>query len=139
MRIWLVILCIHLVLCQSNAQNGNDDYSISVVKNLMQQSPHLATGFSEKQSDRLGDRVSIALLKILDDKDLRDPQTIKKILPLIRGAFIAPRAISIPEGRKPKVTFFLLRYLKENAQNQNLKNEIAEVMDFIKEKTATNK
>jgi hypothetical protein len=94
------------------------------------------TGFSEKQVNRLGDRVSIALIKILNEQDMRNPQKIREILPLIRTAFLAPQIIAAPEDKKPAVTLLLLNYLETNVQDGLLKKEIVDLADFIKEKTA---
>jgi hypothetical protein len=95
-----------------------------------------ATGFGEKQLNRLGDRVSVALVKILSEEDMKNAQEIRKILPLIRGAFLAPQIITIPEDRKPAVTLLLLSKLEATAQDEILKKEILDLKDFVREKTA---
>jgi hypothetical protein len=101
------------------------------------QSPVLqATGFGEKQVNRLGDRVSIALIKILNEEDLRNPEEVRKILPLIRAAFVAPQIITVPEDKKPAVTLLLLNYLETTVQDGILKKEILDLKDFVREKTA---
>jgi hypothetical protein len=135
MRMCIAIFCIVFIFSNGAAQVRDDSYSIQLVKNLLQHPVQLGAGFSEKQVNRLGDRVSIALLKILDEQALNNPQQIRKFLPLIRTAFLAPQIIAIAEDKKPAVTLFLLRYLEANVQDGNLKNEIAQLMGFIKEKT----
>lgn len=136
MRMRIAIFCVILSFSNGVAQVREDSYSIQLVKNLLQYPAQLGAGFSEKQVNRLGDKVSIALLKILDEQALSNPQQIRKFLPLIHTAFLAPQIITIAEDKKPAVTLFLLRYLEANAQDGNLKNEIAQLMGFIKEKTA---
>lgn len=136
MRMCIAIFCVVFIFSNGVAQVRDDTYSIHLVKNLLQYPAQLGAGFSEKQVNRLGDRVSIALLKILDEKSLSNPQQIRKFLPLIRTAFLAPEIIAIAEDKKPAVTLFLLRYLEVNVQDGNLKNEIIQLMGSIKEKTA---
>jgi hypothetical protein len=95
-----------------------------------------ATGTGEKHLNRLGDRVSIALIKILNEKDLSNPEEVRKILPLIRGAFVAPQIITIPEAKNPAVTLLLLSHLEITAQDGVLRKEIADLRAFIEERTA---
>lgn len=136
MRMCLATFCIVLIFSNGVAQVKDDIYSIQLVKDLLNYPAQIGAGFSEKQVNRLGDRVSIALLKILDEQDLRNPQQMRKFLPLIRSAFLAPQIITIAEDKKPAVTLFLLGYLEANVQDGNLKNEIAQLMRSIKETTA---
>jgi hypothetical protein len=112
-----------------------DDYSIPTVTYLMKQPTGLGSGFAEKQVNRLGDRVSIALLKILDETDFRDSQKVKSILPLIRASFLLPRLIKFQEDRNPKVTLFMLQKIESAIEDAKLKSDITELIEFIKEKT----
>lgn len=84
----------------------------------------------------LGDRVSIALIKILSEPEMRNPRKIREFLPLIRTAFLAPQIITVPEDKKPAVTLLLLSYLESTVQDGILKKEIVDLTDFIKDKTA---
>jgi hypothetical protein len=113
-----------------------DDYSIPTVTNLMKQPTGLSSGFAEKQVNRLGDRVSIALLKILDETDFKDSQKLKSILPLIRASFLFPGLIKYREDRNPKVTLFMLQKIESEIEDAKLKYDIAGLIEFIKEKTA---
>jgi hypothetical protein len=114
-----------------------DNYSIPIVINLMKQPPGFSSGFAEKQFNRLGDRVSIALMKILDNTDFKDPQRVKSILPLIRASFLFPELIKYQEDRNPKVTLFMLQKIESDIEDAKLKSDITELMEFIKEKTAS--
>ncbi|MDQ5845793.1 MAG: hypothetical protein M3539_10925 [Acidobacteriota bacterium] len=120
---------------QNVTEQRDDAYSIHLVENLLQYPTQLGAGFTEKQLNRLGDRVSIALLKILPEGELSNPQKVRSFLPLIRAAFLYPNLISIGEDRKPKVTLFLLRHLENEAKDRWLKEEIVQLRDFVKEKT----
>ena len=114
-----------------------DVYSIRLVKESVK-SPDLALGFSvtEKHINRLGDGVSIALLKIYDQDGLKDPQNIRNYLPIVRAAFAAPRIVRSPEDRKPKVTMFLLTYLEANVTDANLKAQISDAINYVREQTS---
>jgi hypothetical protein len=137
MRILSGICSIAIVLSTYAAQVEEDGpYSIHLVRKLLQSPVLQATGFGEKQVNRLGDRVSIALIKILNEEDLRNPEEVRKILPLIRAAFVAPQIITVPEDKKPAVTLLLLNYLETTVQDGILKKEILDLKDFVREKTA---
>lgn len=118
-------------------EHDQDLYSVRLVKESVK-NPDLALGFSvtEKHVNRLGDRVSIALLKIYDAGELKDPQNIKNYLPIVRAAFVSPRIVRLAEDRKPKVTLFLLTYLGREVRDANLKTQISEAVRYIKEQTA---
>jgi len=113
-----------------------DDYSIPTVIILMKQTTGLGSGFAEKQVNRLGDRVSIALLKILEETDFKDAQKVKSILPLIRASFLFPELIKYREDRNPKVTLFMLQKIESDIEDAKLKSDITALIEFIKEKTA---
>jgi len=117
-------------------ERGEDIYSIRLVKESVK-NPDLALGFSvtEKHINWLGDRVSIALLKIYDADELKDPQNIRNYLPIVRAAFVAPRIVRLVEDRKPKVTMFLLTYLDREVTDANLKAQISDVIQFIEKQT----
>jgi hypothetical protein len=120
---------------QNVTEQTDDAYSIHLVENLLKYPTQLGTGFGEKQVNRLGDRVSIALLKILREDELSNPEKVRKLLPLVRTAFLNPKLISITEDRKPKVTVFLLGYLRNKFKDPKLRQEISELMDFVNRKT----
>jgi len=135
MRISIMLACLIVLFIPSKAQEIQDDYSIHSVKKVLEQPVGFSPSFLEKQTNRLGDRVAIALLKIFDAEDLSKPDTIRRILPVIRDAFVAPEIISIAEDRKPKVTLFVLTYLEHQVSTPDLREEISKTMDFVKEKT----
>src|SRR5258708_10887497 len=92
------------------AQERMDDYSIPVVKSLVaERRQGFSSGTADKTLPRLGDRAAIALAKMLSEKEIKDPDTIKKIiLPLLLDSFAAPSLISFAADRHPKVTIALL-------------------------------
>jgi hypothetical protein len=136
--ICFTLLIFSSALAQDKVKEQDEDiYSIRLVKESVK-NPDFALGFSvtEKHINWLGDRVSIALLKIYDADGLKDPQNIKHYLPIIRGAFVAPRIVRIAEDKKPKVTMFLLLYLEREATDANLKAQISDAIKYIKEQTS---
>jgi hypothetical protein len=92
-------------------------------------------GWSQKHLARLGDRVSIALLKILGDQDLEDPATVMDFLPIIRTSFSTPQFISIESDRKPRVTLFLLQHLEQTVHDPAVRQEIRQTAEFVKSKS----
>jgi hypothetical protein len=101
---------------------------------LQEPSAGLSSGVLEKQSERLGDRVSMALIKIFKGKELEDPDNIKKFLPVIRLCFLYPKLIP-NRYRKPKVTLTLLMRLeRRRVADAELKSEISSVARFVRSK-----
>jgi len=141
MRFLLLVVILLGPLLTAEAGQDDNQYSTADVRNLLRipggYSAAYSTGFSEKILNRLGDRISIALLKILDEKDLENPMEIRRILPLIHDAFAFPKIISIPEDRSPKVTLFFLKSLELRSIPDDLKDQISELTKFIKHQGAT--
>jgi len=135
MRAPLATLCLVLMWNAPFAADESDPYSVAVVRSLLSLPPGASFGVLEKQNERLGDRAAIATLKLFDEADLTRPETIRKLLPVLRDSFSYPQLISIAEDRRPAVTLFLLHYLERNAPDPALKKEITAVEVFIKAKT----
>jgi len=123
-----------------SAQGVAEDYDVPVVKRALEDRFPPGQGFfgiTEKQLNRLGDRVAIALLKILDDEDLKNPQKVKRALQIVHHSFLYPRLISIVQDKKPNVTLVLLDYINSKTSDPILKKEISVVIKFVKEKTGS--
>jgi hypothetical protein len=143
MRVIFTTCCILLffssVFAQDDVKNRNEDiYAVHLVEESVKR-PDLALGFSvtEKRINRLGDQVAIALLKIYDADELRDPRNIRNYLPLIKAAFVGPRIIKIAADKKPKVTIFLLKCLENEITDPDLKLQVFDVIKYLKDKTST--
>jgi hypothetical protein len=98
----------------------------------------ISTGYGEKQSYRLGDKVAIALPKIYSDRNIAKPKNVRIFLPVIKTAFLHPDLISDPEDRSPTVTLGFLRNLESTAKESALKREISETIAFVLDKTTHN-
>jgi hypothetical protein len=80
------LLVIPMMLLNGQSE-GPDPYSIGVVKFELQMRSgkrKVIHGFSQKNLSRLGDGVSVAILKILDEHTLTDPETVRGFLPYPR-------------------------------------------------------
>jgi L-2-hydroxyglutarate oxidase LhgO len=122
----------------SNAPRKERDPSVQTVRFLLQMPPGFSLGGSEKQSARLGDRVSTALLKIFKKNELEDPENIRKFLPIIHAAFLYPTYVPT-KYRKPKVTLSLLARLERKVTDVKLKHEISDVTTFVTEQARPHK
>jgi hypothetical protein len=137
MRVYLVLLLIILMPCGGSSQNKLDPQKgdaplIRDVKFLLRQPQGISTGFSDKKSNRLGDSISVALLKIFTEEELRNPQIVSKFLPIIRASFLSPNLIP-PKNRSPKFTLPLLIRLEKTTDDARLKREISDLMRFIRD------
>lgn len=121
-------------------EEPQDPYAIHLVQGSLKTAlsqPGVHTSFVEKQLQRRGDAVSIALLKILDERDLKENRTVEALLDLIREAFSSPNLISLEEDKKPNVTMFLLRYLERGVSDAKTLQDIGETIRLVDEKTAS--
>jgi hypothetical protein len=131
-----IVLAVLFLSVPVRAQS-RDLYSVKDVARLMrlrQARPYISTGFSEKMTERLGDRAAVALLKIYGKEGLKQPSTLTAALGLIREAFSYPNVISNPEDKKPDVTLLLLQALSDETESSETKRDIGEVLDFVKQK-----
>jgi hypothetical protein len=117
------------------ATDEDDPYSVRAVKELLKQPVGFSSGFSEKQVQRLGDRLSIALLKIYSEEELTNPESIKRYLPLVQDAFRFPKLVPLSEDRQPRVTLVLLEFLLSRTRDENLKKQISTTERIIREGT----
>ncbi len=142
MRFLAAIFCALLIWTAplGGQTDTEDPYSIQFVRNNLQTTRALPGGLwssAFKDFQRLGDGVSIALLKILEDQDLKDHKTVQACLSLIHDSFSYPPIISITVNRKPKVTMFLLNHLKQNATDPQMKQDIEKTIQYVAQQVAS--
>jgi hypothetical protein len=132
-------LCLLALGTLLNGQQGDTDpYSLKLVSNALSDfSRGLILGYELKNLPVLGDRGAIAILKIENDENLLDPQTVRPIIRVIRIAFSSPDVISIPEDKKPMVTMFLLNYMEASVQDAGLKQDIQKTIDYVRLQSST--
>ena len=117
---------------------GSDPYSLELVRfslRMRSGGKKYIQSTIQKQLTRLGDKVSVALLKILDEHQLADSQIVRDLLPIVRDAFSVPELISSEEDKQPQVTRFLLKHLEREFFDPQIKRDIRETLQFIEEKS----
>jgi hypothetical protein len=117
-------------------QSGDaDPYFVNMIKfelSMRSRGRKIIHSYTQKNLARLGDGVSVALVKALDEAQLEQTQTIRDILPIIRDAFSGPQFIANQSDREPRVTTFLLTHLRQNTPDAQLKSEIDQTIDFVR-------
>jgi hypothetical protein len=136
----LVGLLASLVLCFSISARSQDEeadqYSIRLVKGLLDQPEGASVSWLDKARDRLGDRAAIALVKIFGEQELLQPKNLHRSLQIIHGAFSAPCLIEIESDRKPSITLFVLRDLEGRVKDETLRKEITSTKTFVEQGTS---
>lgn len=89
----------------------------------------------EKILDQLGDSAAIAILKLVEPKDLIEPETTQACLVVMAVSFSSPRLISREIDKDPKVTLFLLGYLLERVGDGELKSRIQATKEYVETQT----
>jgi hypothetical protein len=115
----------------SSFVSHEDDYSIPVVQGLLRGVGGFQSGVDSKQSERLGDRAAIAVLKAVPSKDLSDVKVARRVLAVLRDAFAYPEYISNPSDKEARVTFLLLDEMMRESQSPDLQREIAATKGVI--------
>ena len=141
MRFLAAMLALHfIVTVPLRGQTTEDDaYSITFVRNNLQTAVAMPGGrisWAVKGFQRLGDGTSIALLKIVDEKDITDTKIVEGILQVIRDSFSYPPIISLGVNKKPKVTMFLLNYLQRSVSDPQTQRDVQETIEYVKHQTA---
>jgi hypothetical protein len=136
----LILFCCAILMCAASSRGQSDEhdsYSISIVEAAIK-SASQGTSLSQPQKNllRLGDATSIAIVKLLSEGDLSNPQIVESFLPVIRQSFSYPQLISVDVDKRPKVTLFLLKYLEQqNIPDAQTQRDIEETIKFVKDKT----
>jgi hypothetical protein len=89
-----------------------------------------------KRLARLGDGVAVALIKLLNENELPNTDTVKACLTLINMAFSVPNGITAEEDKNPKVTLFLLNYLYEKVSDPQLREQIQQTIQYVRQQTS---
>lgn len=134
----LLALCLALSLLPHDKPEDSDPYSLRLVSfelKMRSGGKRVIHGSTQKRLPGLGDRVAVAPLKLLDQQQLSDAQTVRDFLPIIENAFLQPQSISIEADKKPDITLFLLYYLRQNIADVETRQAIQQTMDFVKQKT----
>lgn len=136
LSVWVVIAVLSVLgfsqeRPEISGQPCAEDYSLAAVKSALSLPPGASFSFTDKQIHRLGDRASIAVLKLLNEAELADPAKVRRVLAVVASAFSHPDLISVAGDRNPKVTRFLLSYLERETSAPDLRAEIRSVTESI--------
>ena len=134
-------VCFGLVVLLTSLAAGQDEadpYSLGIVRDALAARTGgrmIIRSWSQKHLTRLGDCVSVAILKLLDERQLSNAETIREIMPLIRNAFSEPSFIALGEDRNPKVTLFLLAALQQSIADAQTQEEVRRTREYVLNKT----
>jgi hypothetical protein len=143
MKRYVMVVTLLAALCSAvEGQNpdATNPYSMNFVRSELQGhagSMQFESGYTAKNIYRLGDGVSVALLKILDDSELANLEKIRMILPIIRQAFSHPELINIQVDKDPKVTEFLLKDLQRDISDPTVRSQIGQTLEYVRKQTST--
>jgi hypothetical protein len=142
MRFVAAIFCAFLICTAPipGQADADDPYSITFVQNNFKSAmalPGGKFGSAVKDFQRLGDGVSIAILKILEEQDMKNPKSVEACLSLIRDSFSYPPIISINVNKKPKVTMFLLNYLRQSALDPQIQRDIQQTIEYVQHQASS--
>jgi hypothetical protein len=123
----------------------NDSYSVGFVESAVQLVKRVDTrgGSSWEMKSLtslryLGDRVSIAMLKIFRVDEITEPQNAEACLTIIRNAFSDRRVVSDDSDKDSRITLFLLDYLQQNEiSNPGIEKRIEYLKQCVKDFTCT--
>jgi len=117
---------------QGYPTQSGEDYDVPLVKRALgEQAQGASFSFTNKYLTRLGDRVSVALLKILEEKDFQNSRQLRAALKVMRQSFSSLDLVVVPEDQKPKVTLFFLNRMERETNDPKLRQEISSLIRFI--------
>lgn len=139
--LFLIVYFNVVAISQTNTTKDNSiNYSYSkeiIEKILLNKVNNKELEETEETLNKLGDQVSIALMKCFLQKDKFEDKTYIKelILPIIKSAFNKPNQIENEIDKSPQATILFLDFMKCKTKDNDLKNEIEQVELFIKDQT----
>src|SRR5215470_12067759 len=95
------------------------DYAVAVLQGVLAQPIGVSAAFNEKALTRLGDRAAVALLKLYNDEDWSNSQSVMRALGIIQVAMRAPHVIAARFDQSPDVSILLLRTILKNADDDD--------------------
>ena len=138
MLILLVMACSSFSSYLSLSQSEESDpYSVQLLRVAMKtRSEGIFIAKVQTHMARMGDKVSIALLKDLSESELLDPNKVEEYLPIIQESFSQPQFIEVEIDKRPKVTMFLLKYVRQGVLDARVQQDVDNTMRFVEEKTS---
>lgn len=138
MLILLVMACSSFSSSLSLSQSEESDpYSVQLLRVAMKtRSEGIFIAKVQTHMARMGDKVSIALLKDLSEAELLDRNKVEEYLPIIQESFSQPQFIEVEIDKRPKVTMFLLKYVRQGVLDARVQQDVDNTMRFVEEKTS---
>ncbi|HEV2303945.1 MAG TPA: hypothetical protein VGR93_00365 [Candidatus Acidoferrales bacterium] len=134
--VFFCLTVLTIALIPSSKNETADAYSIALVRNVLAtHSTGVITSWTQKNLPRLGDEVSIDILKIFSDRDLAQPRTVESFLPIIDEAFSEPQFISLDANKKPQITMLLLEHLLSRIADPVVRQQIKQTITYVKTQT----
>ena len=88
------------------------------------------SGWDDKELGKMGDAAAVNIARVVGGSDLSEKQA-ESVLTVLQLAFSAPRLVTNPSDREPRVALFVLRYMEATATNAALKQQVTETRDRI--------
>ncbi|MFZ0429938.1 MAG: hypothetical protein WAO20_17615 [Acidobacteriota bacterium] len=134
-----VTICVGLVavLLMPAAVSGqsSDPYSLKVVSAIESHYGTFSTGWDDTELPRLGDKGSIALVKLSSLEKWSDPDQVHKTLGMMRDFFSHPEFVENSSDRQPRVTLIVLSWLRSLHKEPDILREIDRTVQYVEEKT----
>jgi len=115
------------------------DYAVDVVRQVLAQPIGVSSGFFEKALTRLGDRAAAALLKLYNDEDWSNSESVMRALGIIEVAMRAPHVIAARFDQSPGVSILLLRTILKNAGDDDARLIQGKIEGLVARRVQLNK
>lgn len=143
MKDYFVLAFVVLLPIVSSAQDWqqckpNGDYSFDDLKGAVHRvtSSGMYSGWDEKIFNRSGDLAAVAVLKTLNDREMRSTKGAKWALMVVREAFACPqKCVQVADDRRPRISLLLLEHLNEITRGK-MRADIDEVKQFVLQQTS---
>jgi hypothetical protein len=133
-KLWVVWIALLLAPPIGYGFQDREDYSLEQVKGIL--GLPVSSSAVEKVLNRLGDRVSIALMKIYSQQELENPEKVRRYLPMIVTAFQALSIVPV-DDREPRITLPLLKSVEPQLQDPQLRADVLKAEEAVQRPTET--
>lgn len=119
--------------CEQFSQTYHQKYFLDVVRaDLKAAMVGEALSDTEPRLQNLGDAASVAVLKVVDTKDLAAPKMVRAYLEVVRAAFSQTQLmVACADDKTANVTIFLLDYLREKVKDKELQDQIDSTKEYV--------
>jgi hypothetical protein len=119
--------------CEQFSQTYHQKYFLDTVRaGLKAATLGEALSDAEPGIQNLGDAASVAVLKVVDTKDLATPKMVRAYLQVVRAAFSQTQMkVACADDKTANVTIFLLDYLREKVEDTELQRQIDSTKEYV--------